>query len=129
MTEEASKILESAQGVAASADTWADLSNALFDPVDGLLVKAYPNREQREAFLKTDEYRAIREILRAAIGRTGLINGATPKKSGKFMVRLPRSLHAALEREAAKEGVSLNQLVVTKLAIPMSHLNSGMESR
>ena len=33
------------------------------------------------------------------------------------MVRLPRSLHAALEREAIAEGVSLNQLVVAKLSL------------
>ena len=36
------------------------------------------------------------------------------------MVRLPISLHAALEREAAAEGVSLNQLVVAKLAAQLS---------
>ncbi len=129
MTEKPSEILESARHMAATADTWADLSNALFDPVDGLLVKRFPDREAREAFLKTKEYRAIRDLLQAAIGKTGLIDGATPKKSGKFMVRLPKSLHAALEREAADEGVSLNQLVVTKLAIPMSHLTSGTAAR
>jgi antitoxin HicB len=33
--------------------------------------------------------------------------------SGKFNVRVPKSLHAAL----ASEGVSLNQLVVAKLAL------------
>ena len=45
------------------------------------------------------------------------MEGATPQnKSGRFVVRLPVSLHAALEREAKAEGVSLNQLVVAKLA-------------
>ncbi len=129
MTKKASKILESAKDVASSVDTWADLSNALFNPDDGLLIKAYPTREEREAFLKTEEYQTIRKLLESAVDRTGLINGATPKKSGKFMVRLPRSLHAALEREAAEEGVSLNQLVVTKLAIQMSQLASRTEAQ
>jgi hypothetical protein len=36
---------------------------------------------------------------------------------GKFNVRLPKSLHAALAGEAEAEGVSLNQLVVAKLAL------------
>ena len=36
--------------------------------------------------------------------------------SGKFNVRVPKSLHAALATEAEAEGVSLNQLVVAKLA-------------
>ena len=122
MTSKSSKILKSAEDVASSVDTWADLSNALFNPVDGLLIKAYPTRKEREAFLKTKEYAAIRKLREAAIDETGLIEGATPKKSGKFMVRLPKTLHGALEREAAEEGVSLNQLVVAKLAMQMSQL-------
>jgi antitoxin HicB len=37
--------------------------------------------------------------------------------SGKFNVRIPKSLHAALASEADSEGVSLNQLVLAKLAM------------
>lgn len=118
-------VLQSARGLAASAESWADLSNALFDPVDGLLAKAYPTREGRAAFVQSEEYQQIRRLLEDAIARTGLMEGATPKKSGKFVVRLPRSLHAAIEREAAQEGVSLNQLVVAKLAVQLSKLVSG----
>lgn len=36
--------------------------------------------------------------------------------SGKFNVRLPKSLHQRLAIEAENEGVSLNQLVLYKLA-------------
>lgn len=36
--------------------------------------------------------------------------------SGRFIIRAPKSLHARLAREAAKEGVSLNQYVVSRLA-------------
>jgi antitoxin HicB len=36
--------------------------------------------------------------------------------SGRFLVRLPASLHAELARQAEREGVSLNQLVATALA-------------
>lgn len=118
-------MLQSARGLAASAESWADLSNALFDPVDGLLAKAYPTREGRAAFVQSEEYQQIRRLLEDAVARTGLVQGATPKKSGKFVVRLPRSLHAALEREAEQEGVSLNQLVVAKLAVQLSKLVSG----
>lgn len=118
-------ILNTAQTLALTADTWADLSNALFDPEEGLVARAYPTRQERAQFLKTQEYRTIRGLVDAAQERTGLIDGATLKKSGKFVVRLPRSLHAALEIEAEEEGTSLNQLVVTKLAIQMSRLASG----
>lgn len=37
--------------------------------------------------------------------------------SGKFVVRLPKSLHQKLAIEAAKEGISLNQLALYKLAL------------
>lgn len=37
--------------------------------------------------------------------------------SGKFVVRLPKSLHQRLVMEAEKEGVSLNQLALYKLAL------------
>jgi antitoxin HicB len=36
--------------------------------------------------------------------------------SGRFVVRMPRTLHATLAAQAEGEGVSLNQLVVTLLA-------------
>lgn len=36
--------------------------------------------------------------------------------SGRFNVRIPPSLHRELVTEAEREGVSLNQLVTTKLA-------------
>lgn len=37
--------------------------------------------------------------------------------SGKFVVRLPKSLHQRLAIEAKNEGVSLNQLALYKLAL------------
>jgi len=39
------------------------------------------------------------------------------KFSGKFVVRLPKSLHARLAIEAEKEGVSLNQYTLYKLSV------------
>ena len=39
------------------------------------------------------------------------------KYSGKFLVRLPKTLHQRLAIEANKEGISLNQLVLYKLAL------------
>lgn len=36
--------------------------------------------------------------------------------SGKFLMRVPKSLHAKLARQASEEGVSLNQYVVSLLS-------------
>jgi predicted HicB family RNase H-like nuclease len=122
--KDANRILEQAQQVAGSVETWADLANALFDPAHGLITRAYPTRVEREAFLKSEQYKKIRELLAHAIETHGLVEGSTPKKSSWFMVRLPRSLHATLEREAAREAVSLNQLVVAKLAAQLHTLTN-----
>ena len=123
--QNAQTLLESDRDAAQVVETWADLSNALFDPESGLIAKAYPTRAEREQFVQTDEYRAIRKLIDEARQRTGLVAGATPSKSGKLLVRLPKSLHAALDIEAAAEGVSLNQLVVAKLAFQLSSVARG----
>jgi hypothetical protein len=118
-------ILGQVERAAQTVDTWADLANFLFDPEEGLIARAYPTRRAREAFVRTREYKRIRQLLSSAIDRYGLVEGAAPlNKSGRFVVRLPKSLHAALEREASGEGVSLNQLVVAKLAVQL-HRSAG----
>src|SRR5689334_23575701 len=118
----ASKVLRQARTEANTAESWADLSNALFNPVDGLITRAFPKRKDRESFFKTAQYKQIRELVNESIAKHGLVEGATPKKSGRFVVRLPQSLHLALERDAEREGVSLNQLVVAKLATQLNSL-------
>ena len=42
--------------------------------------------------------------------------GEAAAYSGRFLLRIPRSLHAELAREAEREGVSLNQFVTAALA-------------
>jgi predicted HicB family RNase H-like nuclease len=67
---------------------------------------------------------AYNELLNAMEGwlETKLENGFnvplpvdTEKYSGKFVLRLPKSLHFRLAIEAEKEGVSLNQFALYKL--------------
>ena len=70
----------------------------------------------RAAFRKSETYGKLHALVEKKMQQTGVAAGAEPAKSGRFVVRLPRTLHAALEREAASEGTSLNQLVVAKLA-------------
>jgi len=115
-------ILIEAERLAQSLKTWADLSNALFDPIEGLVVRSFPTLQERKVFRKTHIYDRLHTLVEKKMESTGVVAGAIPKKSGKFVVRLPRSLHAALEREAEAEGTSLNQLVVTKLAVQLDNL-------
>jgi predicted HicB family RNase H-like nuclease len=118
---DAKRLVKEAERAARDSETWADLSNFLFNPVDGLVAKAYPTRAARVAFIQTDEYRAIRRLLADARQRHGLVEGATPRKTDRLVVQLPQSIHTALEREAAAEGISLDQLVLEKLAVGLGY--------
>lgn len=122
-------LLVEARRIAKSSKTWADLSNALFDPLEGLVIRTFPNSDERAEFRKSDAYDELHAIVERKMEATGVVRGATPKKSGKFVVRLPRSLHGALEKEAEIEGTSLNQLVVTKLAVQLDNLASDPVSK
>ncbi|HEV3004831.1 MAG TPA: toxin-antitoxin system HicB family antitoxin [Pirellulales bacterium] len=94
--------------------TWVEANNAVYGP-GGPFVRLFPTAADRAAFSKTSASRQIDELI------DGLPEPPPSSQkrefSGKFNVRIPKSLHAALAGEAAAEGVSLNQLVVAKLAL------------
>src|SRR5206468_9103573 len=97
--------------------TWVEANNAVYGP-GGPMVRLFPSAADRAAFAKTKESREIDELI------DGLpeppVGPQRREYSGKFNVRLPRSLHALLASEADAEGVSLNQLVVAKLALHLA---------
>jgi antitoxin HicB len=55
-------------------------------------------------------------LIDSAIKHREPIPPAERAHSGNLRLRLPVSLHGRLAREAEREGVSLNQWIVTKLA-------------
>jgi hypothetical protein len=125
MGTKAQELLQAARDEAARVETWADLSNFLFDSDEGIVTKAFPVGPERRKFMRSPEYQAIRELIKAVQDRTGFIEGATPKRIVMQRFLFPRSLHAALEAEAQREGVSLNQLVVAKLSVSMAQMVSA----
>ena len=69
-----------------------------------------------------EAYENLREAMQGYI-ETKLANGldipipqSAQDYSGKFVVRIPKSLHQTLAIEAEKEGVSLNQYALYKLS-------------
>lgn len=76
---------------------------------------------ETEADAIHEAHEAIAAWLEAAHSAGRAIPEATPPHddsafSGRFLVRLPRRLHADLARSAKREGVSLNQYVLFMLA-------------
>jgi hypothetical protein len=116
----ADEVLRQAKILAAKVESWADFSAQLFDQRFGLVAKTFPDEFERQAFYDTKAYEDIHQILDNLMEKFGLAAGSTPKeKSGKVLVRLPKSVHQALAIEAKREGVSLNQLAVSKLTLPL----------
>jgi hypothetical protein len=94
--------------------TWVEANNAVYGP-GGPFSRQFPSAKERLAFSKTPESREIDRLLDSLPEPP--VGPQRREYSGKFNVRVPKSLHAALASEAEAEGVSLNQLVVAKLAL------------
>lgn len=127
--ERGNSILKEARRLARQATSWADFSNALFDQREGLVAKVFPNMNERQAFYDSPEYNAVRRLLLDLMRKLGLADGAVPQKSGRFVVRVPKTIHTVLEVEAKREGVSLNQLAVAKLSVKLkdsAELTAGL---
>ena len=71
---------------------------------------ATPGEAMREGVDALKSYRETLKRLGREIPETGEVYG------GQWRQRVPKSLHAALARRAAREGVSLNMLATTLLA-------------
>lgn len=110
----AQELLKHARKLAkASRVTWVEVNNAIYGP-GGPFVRLFPNARDRLAFAKTKESGQIDRLVDSLPEPP--VGPQRREYSGKFNVRVPKSLHAALVNEAEAEGVSLNQLVVAKLA-------------
>jgi hypothetical protein len=111
----AREVLAFAEQRAREAADWVELSNAVFG-LGGKATLAFATETERTAFCKTEEYKRILALMDTlpAPPVKELID-LTASANGAISVRLPRSVHAALLAEAKAEGVSLNQLCVSKL--------------
>jgi site-specific DNA-methyltransferase (adenine-specific) len=127
--ERAATVLAKAKEWSRDASSWMDYSNKIFAEPEGLVPKAFPRMTERKEFYSLPEYEQINDLLATVIGRVGIDEGRAKKKSGKFLVRLPKTLHHRLEIEAIDEGVSLNQLATVKLAAPLKDTEAIFRSK
>jgi hypothetical protein len=111
----AKQVLAFAEQRAQQAADWLELSNALFG-VGGKATLAFTTDAERTSFCKTDQYKRLLALLDGlSAPPVKEIVELTASANGAISVRLPRSVHAALLAEAQAEGISLNQLCLSKL--------------
>jgi HicB family len=117
----ANLVLNEAKRLSKDVPTWADFSALLFDGFSGIVTKTFPDEMERQAFFDSKQYSEVNNLLIGLMKKHGVVDGSKrTEKSGKFVVRIPKSIHQNLEEEANHEGVSLNQLAATKLARPLT---------
>lgn len=81
--------------------------------VDGIVRKLYPDQLALAEFEKTEEYAEIQKLLTAIREKTKNKSKAEPIRV--ITVRMPKSLHEALNVEAGELKTSVNQLCISKL--------------
>jgi hypothetical protein len=109
------KLLDFAKARAADCGDWVELHNALFG-IGGKATELLTSEGERTAFSQTPECKEIFALLDGLQAPPGKeFAGLLATANGAISVRLPRSVHAALLAEAKAEGVSLNQLCLSKL--------------
>lgn len=66
------KLLAEARKIARRVDSWISLSNAITDPNGGLIVRYFPDVDQRQEFLHSAEYEELNNLIRKTIEKRGL---------------------------------------------------------
>jgi HicB family len=111
----AKQVLEFAEQRARQAADFVELQNALFSP-HGKATELLTTEAERTAFTRTPEYRKVLALFdRLPAPPVQDLGDLSVPLNGAITVRLPRSVHAALLAEAKAEGVSLDELCLSKL--------------
>jgi hypothetical protein len=76
------QLVAEAKKIARRVDSWIGLSNALTDPQGGLIIRYFPDAEERRQFLASPEYEELNQLLLRVIKRKGLFPGAAHRSNG-----------------------------------------------
>ena len=112
----AQQLLAFAESKVGECREWPELHNAVYG-VGALFSQLFPTISARTAFAKSAEFRAIAKLIESLPGPGN--DKSSETYSGKLLLRLPSAIHRALAKEAEDQGVSLNQLILAKVAIQL----------
>ncbi|MEX0712384.1 MAG: toxin-antitoxin system HicB family antitoxin [Pirellulales bacterium] len=116
----AKRALQAARDLKKSEADWVQAHNALYG-IGGKFGQLFPTQSDRTAFLKTPEAAEVAAILESLPVPAAVPAAvkARDEVNGKILVRVPRTIHASLLAEAEAEGISLNQLILSKLCVQL----------
>ena len=94
-----------------------EFSARIFGP-DGLLRRLWKTDAERKDIVASELYRWLKKALTELRDREAAeFEKEIASLSGRLTVVVPKSLHAALKREAVQEGISLSELIRLKLGV------------
>lgn len=114
VSQRSKQFYEFVETMAAQKLTYSELWNIAFG-IGARFSQLFPDRADRDRFFESTWAKKIDKLLEEAPRPE-----VDELHSGKLLLRLPKSLHAALADEARKEGTSMNQLILAKLAVSLS---------
>lgn len=103
---------------------YTEIVKKVYDEDGELYIGSFLEIPEAETYARTKEDldKRMQEVLELSLDVRRQNNEIIPepisddKYSGKFTLRLPKSLHKNLSLQAEKEGVSLNQYALYKLS-------------
>ena len=114
------QLLTHTQSIVDSGANHNEVWNAVFG-VGARYGQLFPTKAERDA---VDAMATLKKI-RAIIAKVPKPAEPVSEKSGQLVLRLPKSLHQALANEADAEGVSLKQLLLSKIAVQLNRAVAG----
>ena len=85
-----------------------------FSGIGGAVRRLFPGQEALASFEKTTEYSEI-QLMLARLRQSSNARSENQEPTKVITVRLPKSLHEALQAEAYTHQTSMNKLCITKL--------------
>ncbi len=118
----ARQVLEFAREKAPSCHYSNELFNAIFS-VTGKATVLFPSESERSAYTRTPESKEVYKLINM-LPRPPITEVIDFGSNGDHAVKvsMPKSVHAALLTEAAAEGVTVEQLCLSKLVAQLRDL-------
>jgi predicted HicB family RNase H-like nuclease len=82
--------------------------------IGGVVRRLFPGRDDLADFERTEEYAEI-QLMLARLRQRSAPNQEKPEPTRVITVRMPQSLHEALQAEAHAHQTSMNKLCISKL--------------
>jgi hypothetical protein len=117
LTKTQREIYREAQRMLAEKASAVLFSASFFGPT-GSLRKLWKNEAERKEVVASELYQWLSQRLaELRTQEAQAFDQEVETFSGRLTIVVPKSLHAALKREAVREGVSLSELIRLKLGV------------